>query len=505
MDEAIDLENIYVNKVATDRVSKELCVYYNIFPFEYKNNLLFIATTNKDEGTFKTEVSFILKSEVKLFLCEKKQLLAYISKYYEEEYRSEAIKEVEDKTEESIEGGRLAINSPATFLVESILKEGIYNEASDIHIEPGNEEVKVRFRVDGVLRLHTKIHIKAFQGIISRIKILGGMNIGAKYIPQDGEISYQLQDEIYQFRVSLLPTIHGEKCVLRLLKKNTKLLELKNIGFEEKDYYTLKNILRIKQGLIIVTGATGSGKTTTLYSLLNELNNDSKNIITLEKPVECQIQGLNQVLIEGIGNNTYAEIAKTALRQDPDVIMIGEILDKATAEVAINAALTGHLVLTTLHTNDASSTILRLKNMGISEELLRDSITVIIAQRLMRCICKECKIESPLSREERKLLGLEDTAYGYIGKGCSRCNYTGYKGRTLGYEMMVINKSIKAVLSKSDVEELRCKAEEEGMITIDKYFKNSVERGITTVEEYYDNMQVYNIEKVIGVKYDYKY
>lgn len=219
MDEVVDLENIYVNKVAIERVSKELCNYYNIFHFEVKENLLFIASTNKDEGNFKEELSFILKSEVKLFLCHKKQLLAYISKFYEEEYRIEALKELEDKGEGIIEEGSFAISSPATFLVESILKEGIYNEASDIHIEPSREEVKVRFRVDGVLRLHTKIHIKAFQGIITRIKILGGMNIGAKYIPQDGEISYQLQEETYQFRVSLLPTIHGEKCVLRLLKK----------------------------------------------------------------------------------------------------------------------------------------------------------------------------------------------------------------------------------------------------------------------------------------------
>lgn len=502
MDEVVDLEHIYVNKVAIERVSKELCNYYNIFPFEVKENLLFIASTNKDEGNFKEELSFILKSEVKLFLCHKKQLLAYISKFYEEEYRIEALKELEDKGEGIIEEGSFAISSPATFLVESILKEGIYNEASDIHIEPSREEVKVRFRVDGVLRLHTKIHIKAFQGIITRIKILGGMNIGAKYIPQDGEISYQLQEETYQFRVSLLPTIHGEKCVLRLLKKNTKLLNLKNLGFEEKDYFTLKNILRLKQGLIIVTGATGSGKTTTLYSLLNELNSDSKNIITLEKPVECQLQGLNQVSIEGIGNNTYIEIAKTALRQDPDVIMIGEILDKATAEVAINAALTGHLVLTTLHTNDASSTILRLKNMGISEELLRDSITVIISQRLIRCICKECKEALPLLMEEKQLLNLEGDVYGYKGRGCSRCSNTGYRGRTLAYEMMIINKRIKEVLNKSDVEALRTRAEEEGMIAIDKYLKSAVEKGITTVEEYYDNMQVYNIEKVIGVKYD---
>ncbi|MEG2936522.1 MAG: GspE/PulE family protein, partial [Clostridium sp.] len=341
-----------------------------------------------------------------------------------------------------------------------------------------------------------------YENINTRIKVMAQMDISNRYEVQDGEINIKIHGESFDFRVSSLPTIYGEKFVLRILKRNGDLLKLDSLGFSQEDYRILKNVLKFKQGLIIITGPTGSGKTSTLYAMIRELNKESRNIITVEKPVECTIEGINQVSIGSKGNLEYGKVLKAALRQDPDVIMVGEIIDKDTAETAVRASLTGHLVLTTLHTNDASSTINRLVDMGINQELLNSSLLLVIAQRLTRSICEHCKIDYDLSPEEKKLLGDKDGVIkAYKGIGCNKCNHTGFRGRTIAYEIMVIGERVKEAIKTKDDNLIRECAIQNGMITLEEYFKGLVFNGITTVDQYGSNMQVYSIERALGADY----
>lgn len=365
-----------------------------------------------------------------------------------------------------------------------------------------SENIVVRFRIDGVLKHASEFSKKIYDNLVTRVKILGQMDISNRFMPQDGEFKIVINDKTYEFRVSSMPVIHGEKIVFRVLQSNMEIFSLEKLGFALKDYYTLHNILQLKQGLVIVTGATGSGKTTTLYSLLREILSEERNIVTLEKPIECTMEGLNQVPIEGLGNNSYEDIVKTVLRQDPDVIMIGEILDSATARVAIDAALTGHLVLTTLHTNDAVSTILRLRNMGVDSDLLVDAVTLILSQKLTRCICSECREAYIMSEEERILMDAGEEKFSiYRGRGCRKCNYTGYKGRTVAYELMIMEDKIKDLIIRGCDINFRESYGAFKKRNMDDCFKDLVRNGITTVDEYFHNMQCLNTEKVVGRKY----
>ncbi|MDU1413252.1 MAG: GspE/PulE family protein [Clostridium sp.] len=501
MNKILDLDLICINKKAVNMVSKKICEDYSVFPYEIEKNKIFLVSYEFLNKERIIQLEFLLKLSVDIKLCTKEQLWKYLSVYYEEDFRSEVTKKIDKTNKGTTSMVSRSVNSPASRVLESLLEEGVSRNASDIHLEPNSSNVIIRFRIDGSLKVITKLEKSIYETLVSRIKILGNMDIAIKYMPQDGEIYMNFHEEEYHFRVSTLPTIYGEKIVLRILKKSKELLRLKNLGFLENDYYTLKNAINLKQGLIIVTGATGSGKTTTLYSFINEISSESKNIITLEKPVECQLNGINQVSIDGLGKNSYEDIIKTVLRQDPDVIMIGEILDRNTAEVAINAALTGHLVLTTLHTNDAISTLIRLKNMGIDMELIRDSLTLIVSQRLTRCICPDCKESYELSAKEMDILNVKNKTIGYKGKGCGKCNGTGYKGRTVAYEILVVYKWLKEIIGICDEGILRERCKDANIETIEDNFKRLVKEGITTVDEYFINMQNYNIEKIVGRDY----
>lgn len=500
MDE-IDLDLTEVMEEAIRYVSKEICQHFKVFPYKINDKIIFLTSYEEKEEGILEDIEFVLKREVSLSICSKEQFFKYISIYYEENYRHKIAEGIKKQGYSPILKEQVEVDSPVVKIVDSIIKEGIYKEASDIHIEPGERNVQVRYRIDGTLKTFSNLPMRIFPSIISRIKIMGNMDISQRFVPQDGEINFKCDKSCYDFRVSTLPTIHGEKCVFRLLKRGNQYHNLKNIGFREEDYITLKNITKFKQGMILITGATGSGKTSTLYAILKEIDAQSKNIITIEKPVECQIPGINQVSIGTVGNNTYQDIVKTVLRQDPDVIMIGEILDKATAEVAINASLTGHLVLSTLHTNDASSTISRLRNMGITPDLIRDSLIMIIAQRLTRCICDDCKKTTELTEGEKELLLGSGITLSHKGVGCGRCSYTGYHGRRIVYEMLTMTDKVKKVIDTGDSDRIREVAVSEGMITMDEYYKELIREGITTVEEYYSNMEIHNIKNVIGRDY----
>lgn len=501
--EFYDLDTVEINKEALKYVSKALCDEYKVFPYDVKGRELYLAACGDLSNEQIRYLSFLIRKNIKAAVGIEEQITSYINRFYEENYRKSLVSNFKIKGDKSKEEELKGAKGPIVFLVDSILRDGVMKGASDIHIEPVMNNVRVRYRIDGsLIKSATEIPKDIYENIITRIKVIAHMDISNRYEVQDGEINLKIHGDNYDFRVSSLPTIYGEKFVLRILKRNGNLLRLEGLGFKQKDYKILKNALRFKQGLIIITGPTGSGKTSTLYAMIRELNKDSRNIITIEKPVECTIEGINQVSIGSKGNLEYGNVLKAALRQDPDIIMVGEIIDKDTAEIAVRASLTGHLVLTTLHTNDASSTINRLVDMGVNQELLNSSLLLVIAQRLAKTICAQCKIDYEPSMEEKILLGQVKEKYKiYKGIGCSKCNHRGFKGRTIAYEIMVNGERVNEAIKTMDEALIRSCAMENGMVTLEDYFKGLVQDGITTVEEYGSNMQVYSIGRALGTDY----
>ncbi len=380
-----------------------------------------------------------------------------------------------------------ANEKPVIKLVNNILISAVKEEASDIHLEPGKTKLRVRFRVDGVLHTH-KIQIPTYlnAAVISRIKIMGDMDIAEKRSPQDGRFPLDISGKNLDVRVSTLPTIFGEKIVLRLLDKSNILVGLDSLGIDETDYNLVLDALKTVNGIILVTGPTGSGKTTTLYSALQLLNSEDKNIITVEDPVEYQLKHVNQVQVNPQAGITFASGLRSILRQDPDIIMVGEIRDAETAEIAVQAALTGHLVLSTLHTNNAVSTISRLLDMKIEPFLLASSVRAIIAQRLVRKICPHCIEAYPAAEAERAVLGIRspEEITLYHGKGCNFCNKTGYKGRTGLYEILRPDRKIRnLIMNRRPMDELEDAALASGFTSMRKQGIRKVLKGITSLEE----------------------
>ncbi len=406
---------------------------------------------------------------------------------------SEDIEVVEDNEEIDLTTlSRMSEDAPVVRLVNVLLVDALRRGASDIHIEPYEKELRIRFRIDGVLYDVMRPPLKLRDALISRVKIMSKLDISEKRLPQDGRIKIKVKIDArsreLDFRVSTLPTLFGEKVVLRLLDKENLMLDMTKLGFEPESLVKFQRNIFRPYGMVLVTGPTGSGKTNTLYSALQSLNTVETNIMTAEDPVEFNLMGINQVQMkEQIGLN-FAAALRAFLRQDPNIILVGEIRDFETAEIAIKAALTGHLVLSTLHTNDAPSTISRLMNMGIEPFLVATSVNLIQAQRLIRRICKDCKREQPTPAEALLEVGFssEDvkTLKTYKGKGCSTCNNTGYKGRIGLYEVMEVNDEIRElILIGASALELRKKAIEDGMITLRESGLQKIRAGVTTLEE----------------------
>jgi type IV pilus assembly protein PilB len=379
-------------------------------------------------------------------------------------------------------------DTPIVKLVNHILNEAVKREASDIHVEPYEKSFRIRFRVDGVMHEFMRPPKKVKNAVISRLKILADLDIAERRLPQDGRIKLKVGSKSVDMRVSTLPVLFGEKVVMRILDKSNLQLDLEKLGFEQSSLDKFIKSIESPYGMVLVTGPTGSGKSTTLYSALSRLNNDEVNIMTAEDPVEYNIFGINQVQMkEDIGLN-FASALRSFLRQDPDIIMVGEIRDYETAEIAIKAALTGHLVLSTLHTNDAPSTVNRLLNMGIEPFLVASSTVVILAQRLARKICSSCAEDVKLPKEALLSVGFKESEIGKFtpkkGKGCDRCNGTGYKGRVALYEVMGVTDGIKElVLRGANANEIKNKAMAEGMITLRRSGLEKVKKGVTTIEE----------------------
>ena len=407
--------------------------------------------------------------------------------------RDEDVEVLEDNEEIDLSTlSRMSEDAPVVRLVNVLLVDALRRGASDIHIEPYEKELRIRFRIDGVLYDVMRPPLKLRDALISRVKIMSKLDISEKRLPQDGRIKIKVKIDArsreLDFRVSTLPTLFGEKVVLRLLDKENLMLDMTKLGFEPESLVKFQRNISKPYGMVLVTGPTGSGKTNTLYSALQSLNTIQTNIMTAEDPVEFNLMGINQVQMkEQIGLN-FATALRAFLRQDPNIILVGEIRDFETAEIAIKAALTGHLVLSTLHTNDAPSTISRLMNMGIEPFLVATSVNLIQAQRLIRRVCKDCKREHPTPPEALMEVGFsaEDAKNlkTYKGKGCSTCNNTGYKGRIGLYEVMEINDEVRElILIGASALELRKKAIDDGMITLRESGLQKVRNGLTTLEE----------------------
>jgi general secretion pathway protein E len=366
--------------------------------------------------------------------------------------------------------------------------EAVKRQASDIHLEPFERELMIRYRIDGVLYNMLSTPKRIQPSITSRIKIMGGLNIAEKRLPQDGRIGIKIAGRDVDIRVSAIPTAHGERLVLRLLDKTHLLLSMRDLGLEDDKIKRMDQMIHMSHGILLVTGPTGSGKTTTLYAALNEINSPDKNIITIEDPIEYQLKGIGQMQVNPKIDLTFASGLRSILRQDPDVIMVGEIRDVETAEIAIHASLTGHLVFSTLHTNDSAGAITRLLDMGIEPFLVSSSVVAIVAQRLVRLICPSCRVGYSPSAEELKKLSL-NTEDGkkktfFRGRGCPNCMNTGYRGRSGIYEILVLDDEIRnLILSKADANTIKNCAVKKRMTTLKQDGAAKVMRGVTTTEE----------------------
>ena len=403
------------------------------------------------------------------------------------EESGEDVEVVEEQEDEAATQAQID-DAPVVKLINGLLTDAVKRGASDIHIEPFEHEIRVRYRIDGALLEIMKPPLKMKAALTSRVKILSQLNIAERRVPQDGRLKLKMGSRVIDFRVSTLPVLFGEKIVLRILDKGNLTLDLTKFGFEEKAERDLMKAILNPYGMVLVTGPTGSGKTTTLYSALSRINTPEVNIMTAEDPVEYNLMGINQVLVRTEIGLTFAAALKAFLRQDPNIIMIGEIRDLETGGIAIKAALTGHLVLSTLHTNDAPSTITRMIDMGIEAFNVASAVNLVVAQRLVRRICKDCKAEHKYTDVELAALGTDLESLRAIkfmkGTGCDTCSGTGYKGRAGLYEVMALSPELRRmILRGASVADIQAQAVVDGMLTLRMDGMKKIERGVTTLEE----------------------
>ena len=473
---------------------------YLLLPLELLGNTLTVAMVDPSNITAVNDIKFITGHDIRVVLAGESDLRVHIEKFYEsavsydsifEDFGEQGDVEVLSQQDEiNLDALEKATeDAPVVKLVNAILTDAIKKGASDIHIEPYEKVFRVRFRIDGVLYEIMKPPPKLKNAITSRLKIMADLDIAERRLPQDGRIKLKLGNRReMDFRVSVLPGLFGEKVVLRLLDKQNLQTDMLKLGFDEKQLKSFKEAIDKPFGMVLVTGPTGSGKTTTLYSALSELNKTTVNISTAEDPVEFNLLGINQVQMhDDIGLN-FAAALRSFLRQDPDVIMVGEIRDYETAEIAIKASLTGHLVLSTLHTNDAPSTINRLLNMGIEPFLVASSINIVVAQRLARRICTNCKERLDVSPEVLVNVGIPAAEAKHVevfyGSGCQKCSNTGYKGRVALYECMLMTDELKDfVLNGASAAEIKREAARQGMVSLRQAGLMFLKEGTTTIEE----------------------
>ena len=485
------LSEIAIQEEALTVVPLFLSERYNIMPIRLEENKIVLAMNDPTNFYAIDDVRMVSGMEVAPVLAAAKDIKAAINNNYGVKGRVEnAVSKLKDEEVTSTirELVDVTDNAPIVSIVNSLLDQAVHDMASDIHVEPAEDKVRVRFRVDGLLREVVSFPRSTQAAILSRIKIMAEMDIAEKRLPQDGRIKMMKNGREIDVRVSTLPTILGEKVVMRILDKEAVNIKLSELGFSEKNMEMYKKMISNSYGLVLATGPTGSGKSTLLYTTLMELNTVAKNIITVEDPVEYRIPGVNQVSVNNKVGLTFANGLRTILRQDPNIIMVGEVRDIETAEITVNAALTGHLVLSTLHTNDAPGAITRLLDMGIEPFLIVSSVRGVVAQRLVRRICPDCKIQytpSPDS-DERILLGIgsEEPLTLYKGEGCAQCNFTGYKGRLAIQEVMpILPEMKKLIMQHAPDQDIFAVAKKQGTVTLRDDGIAKVLKGMTTMEE----------------------
>lgn len=481
------LEDVDVSRDVLDLIQEKTARKYLTVPLEMKEDGLLVAMADPANVVYKDDIARLVNKKIYVVLSSEKEILSFIEKFYvrtslAESAAEEEVQEIEELNNDDIEDSESA---PVIKYVNSIFFDAISKRASDIHLEPFEREVSLRMRIDGNLHSMPGPSKKYYPAIVSRIKIMSDLDISERRLPQDGKCRIKVSGQKVDVRVSIIPTVWGEKIVLRILAKSLFGLKIEKVGFSEKELEFFKEAITAPYGMILVTGPTSSGKTTTLYSALGHINTEDINIMTAEDPVEYETQGINQCHVRNDIGLTFASILRTFMRQDPDVILVGEIRDKETAQIAVQAALTGHLVFSTLHTNDTVSTISRMAFMGIESYLLADALNLIIAQRLVRTICPKCKREKTnIPDEIYAKLGLDKSVKIYEGTGCKFCDDTGYKGRTAIFEMLKITKELKAAIAKGDTDvELRRIANEQGLVTLRSAAINKLLEGRTTIEE----------------------
>lgn len=492
----IELKGAKIEEKVIHMVPENMVTKYQAIPIEIdpdNPNILKVAMADPMDIMAMDDIGLVTNLQVEPMLASEEGIRNAIEKYYgsvqameaAEAYRQEQQNVLGGGDEE--EGNEEIDNSPIVLLVKQIIEGGVRQRASDIHIEALENSVRVRYRIDGALKQVMSYDLSILAGITARIKIIGGMDIAEKRKPQDGRITIMVDRREFDVRVSILPTVFGEKTVMRLTSKDGLTKPKSALGFDAEQEKVFDNILSNPHGIILVTGPTGSGKSTTLYTSLSELNTEDVNIITVEDPVEANINGINQVQVNNKADMTFAAALRSILRQDPDIIMIGEIRDGETAGIAVQAAITGHLVVSTLHTNSAASTITRLIDMGIESYIAGDAVVGVIAQRLVRRLCTTCKQPRLVEDDERVQLGVpadEEDVIIYEPQGCPLCNDTGYSGRIGVYEMMPVSRELQAVIaSGATADVIEKQALKEGMLTLKMGAAKHVLDGITSIAE----------------------
>lgn len=489
----VDLNTTQFDRKAITLIPENLCRKYMLIPFGFDDNKIKVALSDPLNIFAIDDVIISTGFEIESFISRKNDIKKFIGLYYSSQQVNNAAIQLSKESVKNIKSEKNTSdnltetnNAPAVKMVDYMFKNAIEMKTSDIHIEPFENEIRIRYRVDGKLQTVNHLSIDSLGPLVTRIKILANLNIAEKRIPQDGRIMYSIEGKEVDLRVSILPVVYGEKIVIRILNTSSINLTKKNLGLSDENIKKLDRIVANPYGIILVTGPTGSGKSTSLYTILSELNRSDVNIVTVEDPVEYTMDGISQVSVNEKAGLTFASGLRSILRQDPDIVMIGEIRDEETAEIAIRAAITGHLVLSTLHTNDAPSSIMRLIDMQVKPYLVSTSVVGIMAQRLVRRICRHCDHEYEATNYEKELLNIpeNETLVLHKGTGCGYCNETGYSGRIGVYEVMEMTRKHREAINEGvSSDKLRDISIESGMTTLEMECRKLVLSGITTVEE----------------------
>lgn len=488
----VSINEIGVNVAAANLITPEMALRNNVLPLYQEDKTLYVAMKNPNDIITIDNLHLMTGLEICPLVVADMELAAAIENFanmnssvenYDDDDQTEAVEETEELTLD---------DKPAVQLVNQIINNAIKSGASDVHIEALEKNLRVRFRIDGVLQEVMQNPIKIFPSVVSRVKVLGGMDIAEKRVPQDGRATVRYEDKTLDVRIATMPTVYGEKIVMRLLERNKGNVSIKDINFSKRQFPRFDKAIHMPYGFVLVTGPTGSGKSTTLYATLAEISTLEKNVITLEDPVERRMAGINQVQMNNRAGMTFAAALRSVLRSDPDIVMVGEIRDGETAKIAVEAALTGHMVLSTLHTNDAAGAVTRLEEMGVEPFLTASSLVGVLAQRLVRKLCPKCKEEYTLTREEMlKILPdfpveeyPQEVYKVYKPKGCLTCNNTGYKGREAVFEFLTVTEEMKKlILDRANGAQIKKLAMEQGMFTLKNEGIYKVMEGNTSIEE----------------------